>query len=77
VLLLLLITLNDTYMLGRTPLDEGSAHLPYNTQRSQQTDIMPSGDIRTRIHSTQDAPAQRLKADSHIACCAHAVLIRA
>jgi hypothetical protein len=49
VLLVHLITLNDTHTLGRTHLDEGSAHRRdiylHNKLRSQQTDIyaLPAG----------------------------------
>jgi len=59
ILLLHLMKLNDAYMLGRTPLDEGSARLPYKTQRLQQTDIMPPAIFEPAIsaHKTPQTKA--------------------
>jgi len=63
--MLRLITCNDTYTLGRTPLDEGSAcrrdlYL-YNIQHTYETNIhAPSGN-RTRIPSKLAARDLRLR----------------
>ena len=60
-----LITLTDTYTLGKTPLDEGSARLrppvPDNTQKSQETDIHALGWIRSRNPSQRAATDSRLQ----------------
>ena len=48
-----------------TPLDEGSARLPDNTQRSQETDIHSPGGIRTRNLSQRSAAVPRLRPLDH------------
>ena len=56
-LLLHFITLADTYTLGRTPLDDGSARRrdPYlhNTQHSQEREIHAPGGIETAISESE------------------------
>ena len=68
-LLLHLITLNDTYTLGRIPLDERSArrrHLHLlKTQHSQQTNIYGPDGIRTRNPSKQAAADVHLRPRGH------------
>jgi hypothetical protein len=58
------ITLSDTYTLGRTSLDEGSARRRdlylYNTQHSKEIDIHAPGGIRSRN------PSKRAAADPHL-----------
>ena len=48
VLVLHLITCNDTYSLGRTPLEKGSATCRENTKHTQQIDIHALSGIRNR-----------------------------
>jgi hypothetical protein len=63
-LLFHLITLNDIYTLGRTPLDEGSARRSYlyvtTHQHSQETDIHAPRGIRTRNPSKRTVADPRL-----------------
>jgi hypothetical protein len=56
--------------VGRTPLDEGSAHrrdlyLTQHTQHSQSTNIHASGGIRTHILSRRAAADLRLRPRGH------------
>jgi hypothetical protein len=66
---LLLITLSDTYTVGRTPLDEESARhkalYSHNTQQSQQTNIQASGRIRKLNRSKQPNADPRLRPRGH------------
>jgi hypothetical protein len=68
-LFLHLITLNNTCTLGRTPLDEASAHRRglylHNTQHSQQTHTVAPGRIRTRNPSKQAATGLRFIKGGH------------
>ena len=68
-LLLHLITLNDTYTLGRIPLNDRSAprrHLYLlKTQHSQQTNIHIRGGNRTRNPSKRVAADVRLRPRGH------------
>ena len=72
------ITLRHTTLVS-TPLDEWSARrrdlylTTHNTQNRQTS--MPPGGIRTHNPSKRTAAVQRLMADSHITCRAHAAPI--
>ena len=60
----------DTYMLGRTPLDEGSARLRdlylYNTQHSQVANIHVLSEIRNNGPSKRAATVQRLRSPGSV-----------
>jgi hypothetical protein len=64
-----LITFSDTYTLGRTPLDEGSAFRRdlylHITQNSQESDIHDPGGIRTRNPKSRSAANLRLRPRGH------------
>jgi hypothetical protein len=64
-----LITHMGVYTLGRTPLDEGSAHRRgfylYNKQHSQETNLHAPGGLRTRNPSNLTATDVRLTPLGH------------